>query len=72
MGRKKGQKHDHQSKSSNVQQYSEKLAADGSTSESATDLKLSESPDQEAAASSVETIDVLGNGLIIKKVNLVE
>ncbi|RTG86205.1 FK506-binding protein 8 [Schistosoma bovis] len=67
MGRKKGQKHDHQSKSSNVQQYSEKLAADGSTSESATDLKLSESPDQEAAASSVETIDVLGNGLIIKK-----
>ncbi|CAH8486561.1 unnamed protein product [Schistosoma curassoni] len=67
MGRKKGQKHDHQSKSSNVQQYSEKLAADGSTSESATDLKLSESPDQEAAASSAETIDVLGNGLIIKK-----
>ncbi|VDP50504.1 unnamed protein product [Schistosoma margrebowiei] len=67
MGRKKGQKYDHQSKSSNVQQYSEKLAANGNTSESAPDVKLSESPDQDAGASSVETIDVLGNGLTLKK-----
>ncbi|VDP59375.1 unnamed protein product [Schistosoma mattheei] len=67
MGRKKGQKYDNQSKSSNVQQYSEKIAADGSTSESAADVKLSESPDQDAGASSVETIDVLGNGLTLKK-----
>nr|CAX74525.1 hypotherical protein [Schistosoma japonicum] len=67
MGRRKGPKHDHQLKSPNVEHSTEELIAESSVSENLTEAPTTKSPDLEVTACSTETIDVLGNGLVVIK-----
>ncbi|KAH8850046.1 Peptidyl-prolyl cis-trans isomerase FKBP8 [Schistosoma japonicum] len=67
MGRRKGPKHDHQLKSPNVEHSTEELIAESSVSENLTEAPMTKSPDLEVTACSTETIDVLGNGLVVIK-----
>ncbi|KAK4473498.1 hypothetical protein MN116_002861 [Schistosoma mekongi] len=67
MGRRKGPKHDHQLQSPNVEHSTEELIAESSISENSDNASTTKSPDLEVTACSAETIDVLGNGLVVIK-----